>query len=91
MRNKRKERGIDLEMGSFTPLVFGTNGGMQIVPEQPSGQTFPKELRVLCQCHILASLFTEVPPPSEKMRRRDVCDSPSLIVFQFPRNVGESP
>ena len=23
-------------------------------PEQPSGQTFPKERRVLCQCHILA-------------------------------------
>ena len=27
---------------------------MQTFPEQPSGQTFPKEQRVLCQCHILA-------------------------------------
>ena len=58
-KRKYQQRVIDVEMGSFTPLVFGTNGGMgkecKLFPaEQPSGQTFPKERRVLCQCHILA-------------------------------------
>jgi len=27
-KSKYKQRVIDVEMGSFTPLVFGTNGGM---------------------------------------------------------------
>ena len=39
-------------------VVFGTNGGMgkkmQTFSEQPSGQTFPKQRRGVCQCHILA-------------------------------------
>ena len=39
-------------------VVFGTNGGMgkkmQTFSEQPSGQTYPKQRRVVCQCHILA-------------------------------------
>ena len=30
------------------------------------------------------------PLPRKKIRRTDVCESPSLIVFPFPRNVGES-
>ena len=30
------------------------------------------------------------PPPSEKIGRRDVCESPTIIVFPFPRNVGDS-
>ena len=29
-------------------------GKMQTLSEQPSGQTFPKQRRVVCQCHILA-------------------------------------
>ena len=28
MKRKYQQRVIDVEMGSFTPLVFGTNGGM---------------------------------------------------------------
>ena len=27
-RRKNQQRVLDVEMGSFTPLVFGTNGGM---------------------------------------------------------------
>ena len=29
------------------------------------------------------SLCTDVPPPSEKIGRRDICESPSLIVFWY--------
>ena len=57
-KRKYQQRVIDVEMGSFTPTGFWherRNGErMQTFPEQPSGQTFPKEQRVLCQCHILA-------------------------------------
>ncbi|CAH3171428.1 unnamed protein product [Porites evermanni] len=48
----------DLSSSPLPPVVFGTNGGMgkkmQTSSEQPSGQTFPKQRRVVCQCHILA-------------------------------------
>ena len=37
------------------------------------------------------SLCTDVPPPSGKIGRRDVCESPTIIMFPFPRNVGDSP
>ena len=36
------------------------------------------------------SLCTDVSPPSEKIGRGDVCESPTIIVFPFPRNVGDS-
>ena len=36
------------------------------------------------------SLCTDVPPPSGKIGRGDVCESPTIIVFPFPRNVGDS-
>ena len=32
----------------------GMGKKMQTFSEQPSGQTFPKQRRVVCQCHILA-------------------------------------
>ena len=35
-------------------------------------------------------LCTDVPSPSEKIGRRDVCESLIIIVFLFPRNVGDS-
>ena len=38
----------------------------------------------------LVSLCTDGPLPSEKIGERDVCELPSLIVFPFPRNMGES-
>ena len=50
-KRKYQQRVIDVEIESFTPLDFGTQ---ETFSEQPSGQTFPKERRVLCQCHILA-------------------------------------
>ena len=28
-KKKYQQRVLDVEMGSFTPLVFGTNGGME--------------------------------------------------------------
>ena len=31
-KRKYQQRVLDDEMGSFTPLVFGTNGGMQLKP-----------------------------------------------------------
>ena len=34
------------------------------------------------------SLCTDVPPPSAKIGGGDVCESPTIIVFPFPRNVG---
>ena len=37
-----------------------------------------------------ASLCTDVPPPLGKIGRGDVCESPKIIVFPFPRNVGDS-
>ena len=36
------------------------------------------------------SLCTDVPPPSGKIRRGDDCESPTIITFPFPRNVGDS-
>ena len=36
------------------------------------------------------SLCTDVPPPPGKIGRGDVCESPTIIVFPFPRNVGDS-
>ena len=33
---------------------------------------------------------TDVPPPSEKNGRRDVFEWPTIIVFPFPWNVGDS-
>ena len=36
------------------------------------------------------SLCADVPPPSGKIGRGDVCESPTIIVFPFPRNVGDS-
>ena len=39
---------------------------------------------------VFCSLCTDVPPPSEKIGRGDVCESPTIIVFLFPRNVGDS-
>ena len=36
-----------------------------------------------------SSLCTDVPPPSVKIGRRDVCESLTIIVFLFPRNVGD--
>ena len=38
----------------------------------------------------LYSLCTNIPPPSGKIGRGDVCESPMIIVFLFPRNVGDS-
>ena len=50
-------RSLDVEMGSFTPYGFWheqRNGErMQTFPDQSGEQTFPKERRVLCQCHWL--------------------------------------
>ena len=37
-----------------------------------------------------SSLCTDVPSPSGKIGRGDVCESPTIIVFPFPRNVGDS-
>ena len=37
------------------------------------------------------SLCTDVLPPSGKIGRGDVCESPTIVVFPFPRNVGERP
>ena len=36
------------------------------------------------------SLCTDVTPPSVKIGRGDVCEPPTIIVFPFPRNVGDS-
>ena len=36
------------------------------------------------------SLCTDVPPPSGKIGRGDVCESPMIIMFPFPENVGDS-
>ena len=36
------------------------------------------------------SLCTDVPTLSGKIGRGDVCESPTIIVFPFPRNVGDS-
>ena len=56
-----QQRVIDVEMGSFTPLVFGTNRGMgKAFSKQPSGQTFlpktasgmPVPYLVLKQAHL---------------------------------------
>ena len=35
------------------------------------------------QIYVSNSLCTDVPPPSEKIGRRDVCESPSLIMFRY--------
>ena len=60
MKRKYQQRVMVVEMGSFLPppLWFlaqteewGKNANFF---EQPSGQTFPKQRRVVCQCHILA-------------------------------------
>ena len=63
-----QQRVIDVEMGSFTPLVFWherRNGeGMQAFSKQPSGQTFPPKTAsrmpvlylVLKQAHLLKFL-----------------------------------
>ena len=40
---------------------------------------------VIPQIRDLRSLCTDVPPPSEKIGRRDVCESPTIIMFPFPR------
>ena len=40
--------------------------------------------------NLLTGVQTSSIRPSEKIGRRDVCESLSLIVFSFPRNVGES-
>ena len=45
---------------------------------------------VLYLFSIMTSLCTDVPPPSVKIGRGDVCESPTIIVFPFPRNVGDS-
>ena len=45
---------------------------------------------VFADCLLETSLCTDVPPPSEKIGRGDVCESPTIIVFPFPRNVGDS-
>ena len=57
MKRKYQQRVIDVEI--VYPSGFWTNRGddgerIQTLPEQPSGQTFPKERRDLFQCHILA-------------------------------------
>ena len=36
------------------------------------------------------SLCTDVPPPSGKIGKGDVCESPTIVVFPFRRNVGDS-
>ena len=56
-KRKYQQRVIDVEMGSFTPPPWflartEERGKNATFPQQPSGQTFPKERRVLCQCHI---------------------------------------
>ena len=45
---------------------------------------------VLYLFSIMTSLCTDVPHPSVKIGRGDVCESPTIIVFPFPRNVGDS-
>ena len=40
--------------------------------------------------HAQSSLCTDVPPASDKIGRRDVCELPMIIVFLFPWNVGDS-
>ena len=60
-------------------------------------------LHFLCRCTCLGLMeqnnrysfetefyFACVPPPSGKIGRGDVCESPTIIVFPFPRNVGDS-
>ena len=42
------------------------------------------------QRSVLGRLCTDVPPPSAKIGGGDVCESPTIIVFPFPRNVGDS-
>ena len=39
---------------------------------------------VIPQIKDLRSLFTDVPDSSEKIGRRDVCESPMVIVFPSP-------
>ena len=47
--------------------------------------------RLFCSLPLmLGSLCTDVPLPSGKIGRGDVCESPTIIVFPFLRNVGDS-
>ena len=65
MRMKRKgstrvigARVIDMEMGSFVFLVFGTNGGMgkecKLFLSNQADKLSRNKRQVVCQCHILA-------------------------------------
>ena len=40
-KRKYHQRVLDVEMGSFTPLVFGTNGGMGVANESRAGLSTP--------------------------------------------------
>ena len=44
----------------------------------------------LTEIRYITSLYTNVPLPSGKIGKGDVCESPTIIVFPFPLNVGDS-
>ena len=62
---------------------------------QPKSFFFPNKLiscllKVNQVTQVRYSLCTDAHPPSGKIGRGDVCESPTIIVFPFPRNVGDS-
>ena len=48
------------------------------------------EIKLKAKNRLKTSLCTDVPPPLGKIGRGDVCELPTIIVFPFPRNVGDS-
>ena len=57
-KRKYQQRVLDVEMGSFTPLVFGTNGGMgnecQRFLKHLADKIAQKRCRALSYCNHLA-------------------------------------
>ena len=59
------------------PPRIGHHTGSTLPPGIAGNNHIPGQIKL--------SLCTDVPPPSEKIRRRDACESPTMIVFPFPR------
>ena len=68
---------------------MGTRMGT-LVSYVPCCDSFNLAFIICTRDDVLVSLCTDAPLPSEKIGERDVCESPSLIVFPFPRNMRES-
>ena len=93
--------GRSLPIQIFVEYLSGISGGAFPYRPWHTGSTLPTgitgnnhipgqiKLRYMHEVipHIqdLRSLCTDVPPTSEKIGRRDVCESPTIIVFPFPR------